>query len=35
MGDVRNAISDILDHTSLEDVNQRQDALQQMLDALA
>ena len=35
MGDVRNAISAILDHTSLEDVNKRQDALQQMLDASA
>lgn len=35
MGDVRNAISDILDRTSLEDVNKRQDALQQMLDASA
>ncbi|MGC1375697.1 MAG: Rrf2 family transcriptional regulator [Anaerolineales bacterium] len=33
MFDVRNAISDVLDHTTLEDVNKRQDALQQMLDA--
>ena len=35
MGDVRNAISAILDHTSLEDVNKRQEALQDMLDACA
>jgi Rrf2 family protein len=33
MFDVRNAISNVLDHTTLEDVNKRQDALQQMLDA--
>ncbi len=31
MGDVRNAISDILDHTSLSDVTKRQDAVRQML----
>ena len=31
MGDVRNAISDILDHTSLADVTKRQDAVRQML----
>lgn len=33
MSDVRNSITDILDHTSLEDVNKRQDAMHQMLDA--
>ena len=33
MGDVRNSITDILDHTSLEDVNKRQDAMHQILDA--
>ena len=33
MGAVRSAISDILDHTSLEDVNSWQDSVQQMLDA--
>ena len=33
MGDVRNAITDILDHTSLEDVNQRQARVQQILGA--
>ncbi len=32
MSDVRNAISDILDHTSLEDVNRQQEHVQQMLD---
>ena len=31
MGDVRNAISDILDHTSLADVTKRQDSVRQML----
>jgi hypothetical protein len=33
MGTVRNAISDILDQTSLEDVNCWQDSIRQMLDA--
>jgi Rrf2 family protein len=31
MGDVRNAIADILDHTSLADVTKRQDAVRQSL----
>lgn len=31
MGDVRNAIADILDHTSLEDVTSRQEAIRQQL----
>jgi DNA-binding IscR family transcriptional regulator len=30
MGDVRNAITDILDHTSLEDVNLRQETARQI-----
>ena len=33
MGAVRNAISDILDHTSLADVNNWQESVQHMLDA--
>ena len=32
MMDVRNAISGVLDHTTLEDVNKRRDAIQQVLE---
>ena len=35
MGDVRNAISDILDHTSLADVTERQDSVRQLLGKTA
>jgi len=33
MSDVRNAITDILDHTSLADIAERQESIRQMQDA--